>query len=134
MPLIYKIDILAALKDAGYNTTKLRKDKLLSESTIQKFRTGQIISPENLATLCELLHCQPGDLIEYVSANLTDMTKEEQQAERRAKDRNMILEASKNGSAVEVKTKKKKKHPFSLLVQKLLLALQNRARPQVRYS
>ena len=30
MPLQYRIDILQALKDKGYNTNKLRKDKLLS--------------------------------------------------------------------------------------------------------
>ena len=35
MPIKYKIDMLAALKDAGYNTTRLRREKLLSESTIQ---------------------------------------------------------------------------------------------------
>ena len=32
MPLIYKIDVLAALKDAGYNTSKLRTDKILAKS------------------------------------------------------------------------------------------------------
>ena len=65
MPLEYKIDILSALKKAGYNTTRLRKEKILSESTIQKFRRGQMISSENLATLCELLQLQPGDLISF---------------------------------------------------------------------
>ena len=69
MPLEYKIDILSALKKAGYNTTRLRKEKILSESTIQKFRRGQMISSENLATLCELLQLQPGDLISFVSDN-----------------------------------------------------------------
>ena len=35
MPVVYKIDILAALKEAGYNTNRLRKEKLLSEGVIQ---------------------------------------------------------------------------------------------------
>lgn len=68
MGLIYKLDILNALKERGYTTYKLRQDKLLSESTIQKLRSGQGIAWENLATLCELLDCQPGDLIEYRKA------------------------------------------------------------------
>ena len=66
MPIQYKIDILAALKDAGYNTTRLRKEKLLSEGMIQSLREGKYISLQNLSKICELLDCQPGDLIEYV--------------------------------------------------------------------
>ncbi|MBE6772286.1 MAG: helix-turn-helix transcriptional regulator [Ruminococcaceae bacterium] len=66
MSLKYKIDVLAELKNAGYNTSKLRKDKLLSESTIQKFRNKLSVSWENIETLCRLLKVQPGDIIEYV--------------------------------------------------------------------
>ena len=66
MPLKYKIDVLAALKDNGFTTYKLRQEKRLSESTIQKLRAGVGVSWENLETLCSLLECQPGDLVEYV--------------------------------------------------------------------
>ena len=66
MSLKYKIDVLAELKNAGYNTSKIRKDKLLSESTIQKFRNKLPVSWENIETLCRLLKVQPGDIIEYV--------------------------------------------------------------------
>ena len=66
MPLIYKSDMLAALKEAGYTTYRIRKDKLLSESTVQKLRSNEPVSWENIATLCKLLGCQPGDLMEYV--------------------------------------------------------------------
>lgn len=65
MPIRYKIDILAALKNAGYSTYKLRQEKIFGERTIQKFREGIIVNAENLATLCKLLNCQPGDIIEY---------------------------------------------------------------------
>ncbi len=71
MPLGYKIDVLQALKDKGYNTNKLRKEKLLAESTIQKLREGKPISWANISQICELLHCQPGDIIEYVDDNTT---------------------------------------------------------------
>ena len=66
MSLRYKVDILAKLKAEGYNTTRLRKEKLLSESTIQKFRNKLPVSWENIETLCRLLKCQPNDIIEYV--------------------------------------------------------------------
>lgn len=65
MPLQYKFDVVAALKDKGYTTYKIRQEKLLSESTIQKLRAGKGVSWENIETLCHLLDCQPGDLIEY---------------------------------------------------------------------
>lgn len=65
MPLYYKMDVLAALKDKGYNTNKIRKEKLLSQSTLQKFRNQQGVSWENLEMLCGLLNCQPADLIGY---------------------------------------------------------------------
>lgn len=66
MPLKYKVDILANLKDAGYTTYRIRKEGLLSQSTLQKLRDGIGVSWDNIETLCRLLHCQPGDLMEYV--------------------------------------------------------------------
>lgn len=63
MPLQYKIDVVAALKDKGYTSYKIRQEKLLSESTIQKLRSGKGVSWENIETLCRLLNCQPGDLL-----------------------------------------------------------------------
>lgn len=66
MPLRYKIDVLAALKEAGYNTNRIRKEKLFGESVLQQFRKGEIVSNNVLAKLCKVLSCQPGDILEYV--------------------------------------------------------------------
>ena len=66
MPIRYKTDMLATLKEKGYSTYKLRKDKLLAESTVQALRRGDMVSLENIARLCCLLQCQPGDILEYV--------------------------------------------------------------------
>ena len=66
MPLKYRIDVPAALKEKGYNTNKIRTEGLLSQSTLQKFRNQQGVSWENLETLCRLLDCQPADIIEFV--------------------------------------------------------------------
>lgn len=65
MGLVWKIDALAALKAKGYTTHKLRQEKLLSESTIQKLRTGEGVAWINVEMLCRLLECQPGDILEY---------------------------------------------------------------------
>ena len=66
MPIKYKFNILAELKEKGYTTTRIRKEKIMSESTLQKFRNGEIVSNDNIAILCKLLECQPGDIMEYI--------------------------------------------------------------------
>lgn len=66
MPLKFKIDILSALKNAGYNSTRIRAEKILSQSTLQKLREGGQLSWSNIETICKLLNCQPGDILEYV--------------------------------------------------------------------
>ena len=66
MPILYKIDVLAELKKVGYTSYKLRKDKIFGERTIQKFRDGEIVNADNLASICKMLNCQPADILEYV--------------------------------------------------------------------
>ena len=65
VPVIYKIDIISALKEKGYSTYKLRKEKLLAEGVIQSLREGKAVSLDNIGRLCALLDCQPGDLLVY---------------------------------------------------------------------
>lgn len=65
MPIRYKKDILAALKEAGFSTYRLRKEKLLSESVIQQLRNSEPVSWAYIGKLCQLLQCQPGDILEY---------------------------------------------------------------------
>ena len=64
----YKIDVLNALKTAGWNTTRLgaKGEKIFGESTIQGFREKKPLTFDVLARVCELLGCQPGDILEYV--------------------------------------------------------------------
>lgn len=66
MPIKYKVDIIAELKKAGFNTSTIRKEKIMGEAMLQKIRSGQMPSWNVLETLCILLHCQPGDLIEFI--------------------------------------------------------------------
>ena len=72
MAIIYKTDILNALKAKGYSTYFLRTKKILGEATIQKIRKKELVSWKNMSTLCELLDCQPGDLIEYTKDEPSD--------------------------------------------------------------
>ena len=65
MPLDYKIDVLAELKAAGYNTNRIRQEGLLSQATLQRLRSGEPLAWSSLEALCRLLRCQPGDILEY---------------------------------------------------------------------
>lgn len=62
-----KVDVLDALKDKGYSSYRLRKDKKLGESVLTKLRNGVLPSWHELDIICGLLDCQPGDLLEFVS-------------------------------------------------------------------
>lgn len=59
----YNIDIMKSLSDAGYSTYKLSKYKLISPRTIQSLRKGEMVSLGTIATVCDLLGCEPGDII-----------------------------------------------------------------------
>ena len=65
--LRYKINILAELKKAGYPTTRIRREKIMGESTVQRIRRGSTsLNLETFGVICKILHCQPGDLVEWV--------------------------------------------------------------------
>jgi putative transcriptional regulator len=63
---VYKIDILKALVEHGYNATKIRKDKILSQATMQNIRQGKGITTDTINTICLILRCQPSDVIEII--------------------------------------------------------------------
>ena len=62
--IVYK-NILGKLADAGYNTTRIRREKILSESTLTQLRNNKRISTDTLDTVCRLTGLPVEDLIEY---------------------------------------------------------------------
>ena len=64
--LVYKINVLESLKESGYTTTRLRKEKLLGENAIQSLRRGEMIGMITLEKICAMLDMQPGNIIKYV--------------------------------------------------------------------
>ena len=66
MAIKYKIDVMGALKDKGYTSTRIRNEKIIGQSYLQQIRHGEIVSWKTIDTLCKLLNCQPGDILEYV--------------------------------------------------------------------
>ena len=66
MAIRYKVNVLAKLKEQGYPTTRIRDEKLIGQSYLQQLRHQELVSWKTMDTICTLLNCQPGDLVEYV--------------------------------------------------------------------
>ena len=59
----YKIDVLKALSERGYTSTRMRKEKIMSQATMQSIREGRGITTDTLNTICIILRCQPSDVL-----------------------------------------------------------------------
>ena len=64
--LVYKIDVLDTLKESGYNSTRILKENLISQSAVQKIRKNEMVGIKTIEKLCKLLDMQPGNIIKYV--------------------------------------------------------------------
>ena len=76
MSFQYKVNVMDKLKEKGYSSTRLRKEKLLGESYMSQLRRGDMVSWAALDTVCTLLNCQPGDLICHEKDTGVDKTAE----------------------------------------------------------
>ena len=56
--------LFAILKDRGIKKTDLLK--IMSTTSLRKLNKGENLTTETINRLCEMLECQPGDLMEYV--------------------------------------------------------------------
>ena len=69
MPIVYD-KLFALLKEKGYSTYRIRQNKLIGQGTLTAIRNGTGgLDAKTLSRLCEVLECQPGDLMEYVNEN-----------------------------------------------------------------
>jgi len=57
------------LIDKDIKKTQLKDMIKVSSSTLARLSTNQYVSLEIIDKICEVLNCQPGDIIEYVSDN-----------------------------------------------------------------
>ena len=66
MPIKYD-KLVALLKEKGYTTYKIRKDKLIGQGTLTAIKNGTGgLDSKTISRLCKVLECQPGDIMEYV--------------------------------------------------------------------
>jgi putative transcriptional regulator len=64
--IVYKSGLLKDLRNAGWDYKRIRKENLLSESTLQAIRKNKDITTKTVNTICLILKCQPSDIISVV--------------------------------------------------------------------
>jgi len=68
LPMKYE-KLFKLMKEKGLTTYKIRTEKIISQSTLQKLREGKAVSTDSISALCKILDCQPGDIMEYTPDN-----------------------------------------------------------------
>lgn len=65
MPMKYD-KLFALMKEKGLTTYRIRKESIISQSALTSLKAGKSVTTDTIAALCEVLCCQPGDIMEYV--------------------------------------------------------------------
>lgn len=66
MPIVYD-KLFKLLSEKGYTTYKIRQEKLIGQATLSAIKKGTGgLDAKTIARLCEVLDCQPADIMEYV--------------------------------------------------------------------
>lgn len=55
------------LEKRGYSLTYWLRQNGIHPATVAKLRKNERINTDTINSLCRLLNCQPGDIMEYVS-------------------------------------------------------------------
>ena len=64
--LVFRFDVLQALKNRGFSTYYLRKNTTIGQKTVSDIKSGIVPGIKTIDIICNLLNCQPGDIIEYI--------------------------------------------------------------------
>ena len=75
--IILKIDVIQALKNKGYTPQKIRQEKIFGQRILTEFRQGKpTLGKDTLNTLCRLLECDVGDILQYIPDDITPPDKQ----------------------------------------------------------
>jgi len=65
MPIKYD-KLLVLMNERGITSYTMKKDNIIGQATFKKIKEGGHIDTRTINAICELLDCQPGDIMEYV--------------------------------------------------------------------
>ncbi|SFJ11116.1 putative transcriptional regulator [Kaistella treverensis] len=67
MPIIVNLDVMMAKRKMSLNELSENVELTLSNLSILKTGKAKAIRFSTLEAICKALHCQPADILEYVS-------------------------------------------------------------------
>ena len=76
MPIVYD-KMIKKFDEAGLNSYKIKKDKIIGTVTYQKIKHGGDIDTRTIARMCKFFDCQPGVLLDYVPDDEADKEESE---------------------------------------------------------
>lgn len=65
MPIIYD-KMISLMKERGITSYTVKRDNIIGQATFRKIKEGGDIDTRTIAKMCEVLNCQPGDILEYI--------------------------------------------------------------------
>ena len=65
----YKINVVEAMAKKGFNSYRMKKEGLMSQGTIKKLANNENVTLDTLNTVCCILRCDIGDIIEIEPTN-----------------------------------------------------------------
>lgn len=65
MPVSYE-KLFALMKERGIKKIDLRNTYKLNPKTVDSLAKNKSVTVDTIMQLCEILDCQPGDLMEYI--------------------------------------------------------------------
>lgn len=66
MPIIVNLDVMMAKRKMSLNELSKKVDITLSNLSILKTGKAKAIRFSTLEAICQVLNCQPGDILEFV--------------------------------------------------------------------
>jgi putative transcriptional regulator len=65
MPIVVNLDVMMAKRKMSLNELSEKVDLTLANLSILKTGKAKAIRFSTLEAICKVLHCQPGDILEY---------------------------------------------------------------------
>lgn len=72
MPIVVNLDVMMAKRKKGVTELAKEVDITMANLSILKNNKAKAIRFSTLEAICEALHCQPGDILEYVPDDMAD--------------------------------------------------------------
>ena len=65
--------LFSLMKKRGLSTYRIRKENIISQSALTSLNNDKGVTTNTINKLCKVLNCQPGDIMEYVDEDDTNI-------------------------------------------------------------